>query len=227
MHVRTSEEPSGRNLGGRPGRGHGPCRSGHRRSGEELVRVSSAGLDLPAAFAYARERGGTTLRSLGYAQRAERLAATVKVLQANRDAYYGIATSNCGTVMNDSAVDIDGAIYTLGQYAEWGASLGEALATREFRRRALDAVPLAEPRVESGVRASGEGTDGRRLRSACGLLGAAHEPQRQRRSGTSSSGSRRLRGVRPPAADRARQSVRCRRDPSAAPLRAASSQRST
>lgn len=74
-------------------------------TGEELVRVSSAGLDLPAAFAYARERGGAALRALGYAQRA-RLAATVGVLQANRDAYYAIATSNSGTVKNDSAVDI-------------------------------------------------------------------------------------------------------------------------
>ena len=106
-------------------------------TGEELVRVSSVGLDLPAAFAYARERGGAALRALGYAQRAERLAATVKVLQVNRDAYYAIATSNSGTVKNDSAVDIDGAIYTLGQYAKWGASLGETSAMLDGSRVAL------------------------------------------------------------------------------------------
>jgi 3,4-dehydroadipyl-CoA semialdehyde dehydrogenase len=97
-------------------------------TGAELVRVSSEGLDLPQALAFAREQGGAALRALSYAGRAALLAQTVKVLQANRDTYFGIATANSGTVKNDSAVDIDGAIYTLGQYARWGALLtGHAL----------------------------------------------------------------------------------------------------
>jgi len=106
-------------------------------SGDELVRVSSVGLDLPAAFAYAREQGGGGLRAMGYAQRAERLAATAKLLQANRDAYYEIATANSGTVKNDSAVDIDGAIYTIGQYARWGAALGSENALLDGSRVGL------------------------------------------------------------------------------------------
>ncbi len=93
--------------------------------GNELVRVDATGLDLAAGFAFAREQGGAALRALTYRQRGELLAAIVKVLQANRDAYYEIATANSGTVKNDSAVDIDGAIYTLGTYAKLAATLPE------------------------------------------------------------------------------------------------------
>ncbi len=49
----------------------------------------------------------------------------VKVLQAHRDDYYAIATANSGTVKNDSAVDIDGGIYTLSTYAKLGDGLGD------------------------------------------------------------------------------------------------------
>lgn len=106
-------------------------------TGEALVRVSSEGLDLPAGFAHAREHGGPALRALGYAQRAERLGATAMLLQSHRDVYFAIATANSGTVKNDSAVDIDGAIYTLGQYAKWGAALGDAKALLDGPRVAL------------------------------------------------------------------------------------------
>jgi 3,4-dehydroadipyl-CoA semialdehyde dehydrogenase len=92
--------------------------------GTELVRVDASGLDLAAGFAFARETGGAALRALTYRERAALLGAVVKVLQASRDAYYKIATANSGTVKNDSAVDIDGAIYTLGTYAKLGESLG-------------------------------------------------------------------------------------------------------
>ena len=91
----------------------------------ELVRVDATGLDLPAAFAFAREQGGDALRALSYAQRAAMLAAAVTVLQGQRDAYYEIATANSGTVKNDSAVDIDGAIFTLSTYAKLGEGLGD------------------------------------------------------------------------------------------------------
>lgn len=93
--------------------------------GTELVRVDATGLDLAAGFAFARDQSGAALRALSYRERAGMLAAAVKVLQANRDAYYEIATANSGTVKNDSAVDIDGGIFTLGTYAKLGESLGE------------------------------------------------------------------------------------------------------
>lgn len=99
--------------------------------GNELVRVDATGLDLPEAFAFARQQGGVALRALTYRERAALLAAIVKVLLANRDAYYEIATANAGTVKNDSGADIDGAIFTLGQYAKWGDALGDARALRD------------------------------------------------------------------------------------------------
>lgn len=108
--------------------------------GTELVRVDAGGLDLAAGFAHAREEGGAALRALTYRQRGELLAAVVKVLQGQRDAYYDIATANSGTVKNDSAVDIDGAIYTLGTYAKLGEALGDrrTLLDGEAARLAKD-----------------------------------------------------------------------------------------
>lgn len=94
--------------------------------GTELVRVDASGLDLHAAFAFARDTGGKALRAMSYAQRAQLLADIAAVLQTHRDAYYEISTANSGTVKNDTAVDVDGGIYTLGQYAKWGTALGNA-----------------------------------------------------------------------------------------------------
>ncbi|MDE2297086.1 MAG: aldehyde dehydrogenase family protein, partial [Burkholderiales bacterium] len=93
--------------------------------GTELVRVDATGLDLRAGFAYAREQGGAALRAMSYRERAGLLAAVVKLLQSRRDDYYAIALANSGTVKTDSAVDIDGAIYTLSTYAKLGESLGD------------------------------------------------------------------------------------------------------
>jgi len=93
--------------------------------GHEIARVDATGLDLPAAFAYAREVAGPALRALGYRERAARLGAIVKLLQSHREAYEAISVANSGTVKNDTAVDVDGGIYTLGTYAKLGASLGD------------------------------------------------------------------------------------------------------
>lgn len=99
--------------------------------GTALVRVDATGLNLPEAFAFAREQGGTALRAATYRERAAMLGAVAKVLQAHRDSYYDIATANSGTVKTDSAVDIDGGIFTLGQYARWGDALGDVRVLRD------------------------------------------------------------------------------------------------
>jgi 3,4-dehydroadipyl-CoA semialdehyde dehydrogenase len=106
-------------------------------TGEALVRVSTQGLDLAAAFAFARDSGGPALRALSYGQRAALLGEVVKTLKANRDAYFEIAIANSGTTRADSGIDIDGSIYTLGQYARWGAELGDARALAEGGRSNL------------------------------------------------------------------------------------------
>lgn len=100
-------------------------------TGEALVSVSSEGLDLDEAFRFARETAGARLRSHSYASRASMLGEIAKVLQANRDDYYAIALANSGTTRNDSAVDIDGGIYTLSWFAKNGASLGDTFALRD------------------------------------------------------------------------------------------------
>lgn len=107
--------------------------------GTELVRVDATGLDLPAGFRFAREQGGAALKALTYRQRGELLGAIAKLLQQHRDTYYEIAQANSGTVKNDSAVDIDGAIYTLGTYAKLAATLPDAHHLRDG-----DAIALAK-----------------------------------------------------------------------------------
>jgi 3,4-dehydroadipyl-CoA semialdehyde dehydrogenase len=93
--------------------------------GNALVRVDATGLDLAAGFAHAREVAGPALRALNYRQRGKLLADIAATLQAKHDDYYAIATANSGTVKSDSAVDIDGAIYTLNTYTKLAASLPE------------------------------------------------------------------------------------------------------
>jgi len=95
-------------------------------TGEELARASSEGLDLSGGFAFARQEGGGALRALSYGQRAALLAEVSKVLAAKKDDYYAISLANSGTTKNDSAVDIEGALFTLPYYAKLGAGLGDA-----------------------------------------------------------------------------------------------------
>jgi 3,4-dehydroadipyl-CoA semialdehyde dehydrogenase len=93
--------------------------------GNALVRVGAGGIDLREAFSHAREFGGAALRAMTYRQRGALLSAIVKVLKAQRDAYFEIAMANSGTVKADSAMDIDGAIFTLNYYAKLGDELGD------------------------------------------------------------------------------------------------------
>ncbi len=93
--------------------------------GDTLVRVDAGGIDLASAFAFAREVGGTALRALTCRERGELLGAIARVLQSHREAYDAIACANSGTVKSDSAVDIDGAIYTVSTYARMAARLGD------------------------------------------------------------------------------------------------------
>jgi len=130
-------------VAGRWQAGHGDGTTLHDPVlGDPLVRVSSAGLDLEAAFNHARDVGGAALRAMTYAQRAQALNAALEVMQARRAHYQALSTANSGTVATDTAVDVDGALYTLGQYAKWGAKLGDARWLADG-----DAVPLAKDGV--------------------------------------------------------------------------------
>ena len=110
--------------------------------GTELVRVSNAGMDLKEAFQFARQQGGKALRALSYKQRAALLGEIVKVLSDNKAAYYDIATANSGTTTRDSAVDIDGGIFTIGTYAKLGEKLGDAQFLLDGERIRMGKDPL-------------------------------------------------------------------------------------
>ena len=95
-------------------------------TGEALAATGGAADGLQAGFAFARTQGAKALQALSYGERAAMLVEVGRVLQANRDAYYDISLANSGTTKADSAVDIEGAAYTLGYFARLGAGLGEA-----------------------------------------------------------------------------------------------------
>jgi len=100
-------------------------------TGEALATTGGAAAGLPDAFAYARSEGRHALQAMSYAQRAAMLSEAVKVMQAKKDEYYAISMSNSGTTKNDSAVDIEGGLFTLGYYAKLGTALGDARTLTE------------------------------------------------------------------------------------------------
>ena len=93
---------------------------------EPLAQASSEGLDLAAALAHARSKGGPALRALSFAERGALLKEMAKAIQAHRDELLDLAVANGGNTRSDAKFDVDGAIFTLQTYAEIGASLGAA-----------------------------------------------------------------------------------------------------
>ncbi len=74
-------------------------------TGDELANVSSQGVNFEAALAFARAHGGTALRRLTYAQRAELLSKVSDVLAANRDEYFRLSLLNLGANQADASFD--------------------------------------------------------------------------------------------------------------------------
>jgi 3,4-dehydroadipyl-CoA semialdehyde dehydrogenase len=100
-------------------------------TGEELARVSSSGIDVERALAFARSVGVPSLRKLTYGQRAELLVKIGEVLTANRDEYFRISLLNSGTTQADASFDVDGALYTIKYYAKIGRALDEKNLLKE------------------------------------------------------------------------------------------------
>jgi oxepin-CoA hydrolase/3-oxo-5,6-dehydrosuberyl-CoA semialdehyde dehydrogenase len=85
-------------------------------TGQEVARVSSSGIDKPAALAYARSTGGPALRELTFHQRAGLLRALASGLREHRDELYALSASTGATVA-DAKFDVDGGIGVLLSYA--------------------------------------------------------------------------------------------------------------
>ena len=91
---------------------------------EPLASASSEGIDLAAALAHARTKGGPALRALSFAERGAILKGMADALQAARDELLALGMRNCGNTRADAKFDVDGAIATLLAYAELGTQLG-------------------------------------------------------------------------------------------------------
>ena len=85
-------------------------------TGEEIARVSSAGIDMGAALDYARRTGGPALRALTFHQRAALLKSLGAALREHRDELYELS-ARAGSTLYDAKFDVDGGIGVLLSYA--------------------------------------------------------------------------------------------------------------
>ncbi|MFR9807234.1 phenylacetic acid degradation bifunctional protein PaaZ [Pseudonocardia sp. RS010] len=89
-------------------------------TGEEVTRVSSAGLDMGAVLDHAHSVGGPALRALTFHQRAALLKALAGHLREHRREFYALSYRT-GATLSDSKFDVDGGIGVLSAYAAIGA----------------------------------------------------------------------------------------------------------
>ena len=85
-------------------------------TGEEIARVSSAGIDMAAALGYGRATGGPSLRALTFHQRAALLKSLGAALREHRDELYALS-ARAGSTLYDARFDVDGGIGVLLSYA--------------------------------------------------------------------------------------------------------------
>lgn len=85
-------------------------------TGEEVARISSAGLDLGAMVAHARSVGGPAVRALTFHERALLLKELAAHLTGLKDELYALSLST-GATRRDSMIDIDGGFGTMFSYS--------------------------------------------------------------------------------------------------------------
>jgi oxepin-CoA hydrolase/3-oxo-5,6-dehydrosuberyl-CoA semialdehyde dehydrogenase len=88
-------------------------------TGEEIARISSAGIDRAGALEYGRAVGGPALRELTFHQRAALLKALGSHLREHREELYALS-ARTGATLGDSKFDVDGGIGVLLAYASKG-----------------------------------------------------------------------------------------------------------
>lgn len=90
-----------------------------------VARASTAGVDMGAALAFARQQGGPALRALSFKARAELLFKMSQVTHKAREELIETSVVNGGCTRSDAKFDVDGAIGTLAAYADIGRKLGD------------------------------------------------------------------------------------------------------
>ncbi|SDW95142.1 oxepin-CoA hydrolase / 3-oxo-5,6-dehydrosuberyl-CoA semialdehyde dehydrogenase [Saccharopolyspora shandongensis] len=88
-------------------------------TGEEVARVSSAGIDMAAVLAHGRGSGGPALAELTFHQRAALLKSLASHLREHREELYALS-ARTGATLGDSKFDIDGGIGVLFGYSSKG-----------------------------------------------------------------------------------------------------------
>lgn len=88
-------------------------------TGEEVARISSAGLDMAAVLDHGRSVGGPALRELTFHQRAALLKALAGHLREHREELYAVS-ARTGATPFDSRFDVDGGIGVLFSYSSKG-----------------------------------------------------------------------------------------------------------
>lgn len=88
-------------------------------TGEEICRLSTAGIDMAAVLDYGRRVGGPALAALTFHQRAALLKALASYLREHRDELYALSARS-GATRGDSMFDGDGGIGVLFSYASKG-----------------------------------------------------------------------------------------------------------
>ncbi|RCG22767.1 phenylacetic acid degradation bifunctional protein PaaZ [Sphaerisporangium album] len=88
-------------------------------TGEEVVRISSAGVDFGAALQYGRRVGGPAIREMTFHQRAALLKALASYLRERREELYALSLRT-GATRGDSRFDVDGGIGVLFSYSSKG-----------------------------------------------------------------------------------------------------------
>jgi oxepin-CoA hydrolase / 3-oxo-5,6-dehydrosuberyl-CoA semialdehyde dehydrogenase len=111
-------------------------------TGEEVARVSSAGIDFGAALEYGRAAGGPALRELTFHQRAALLKSLGLLLREHRPELYALS-ARTGATLGDSKFDIDGGIGVLLSYA--------SKAKRELPNDVVLAEGAVEPLGKGGT----------------------------------------------------------------------------
>ena len=111
-------------------------------TGEEVARVSSAGIDVAAALDYGRSVGGPALRDLTFHQRAGLLKSLGQMLREHRPELYALS-ARTGATLGDARFDVDGGIGVLLSYA--------GKAKRELPNDVLLAEGTVEPLSKDGT----------------------------------------------------------------------------
>lgn len=88
-------------------------------TGEEVARVSTAGIDMAAALEHGRRVGGPALRELTFHQRAALLKVLASHLREHRDELYALS-ARAGATSHDAWFDVDGGVAALFSFSSKG-----------------------------------------------------------------------------------------------------------